>query len=368
MAGQISRSYSAFLDAIRLYAALCVFFGHAEFGWFGELEFPMFMDAHDAVVMFFVLSGYVIAYSQHVNRRDLGSFVESRVSRLYATAIPALALSVIATIALPWLSQELYGDIWKPYDAVRYIVTLGFMQSVWFRHLSPSINGAFWSLGYEFAYYMLFAVATLTHKWTVRIVATLVVAAISGPGIMLLLPAWLLGVGAFQAKRIRFAKSIVSLVALTSTAIVAFAILSGWRFPLRPGVPPLNFSSSFVSDCLLAVGFSGMLFVFEKCFWFDINKTLAKWIRKAGDLTFPIYLLHSPVLVLFAAYGGATSVVSGPSNAGGLMIAFLCTIALSVLSEYYRPSLTKAIKSRFASAQNLVLTHIKPRIAAVQKQ
>ncbi|QDV41305.1 Acyltransferase family protein [Stieleria neptunia] len=368
MTGQISRSYSAFLDVIRLYAALSVFAGHAEFGWFGKVRLPFFMDTHDAVVMFFVLSGYVIAYSQQVNKRELASFIQARVSRLYATVIPAIGLSIVATIALDQLSPDLCVSIAKPYDFIRYLVTLGFMQSVWFRHLSPSINGAFWSLSYEFAYYMLFAVTTLTNNWKTRAFATLVVAAIAGPGIMLLLPAWLLGVFAFHAKRFRFTRFTTVIVAFVSAVIVAYATLSGWRFPLQPGTPPLNFSSSFISDNILAIGIAGALVVAEKVFWFDINGAFAKWIRRAGDLTFPIYLFHFPVLVLFAAAGGAVSVESGPSNTGGLVLAFVFTIALSIFSDYFQPSISRLIKSCFAVIRNSLLKQRMRRVLATPKQ
>ena len=48
---------------------------------------------HTAVIVFFVLSGYVIAYVSEVKENNVKAYWASRLSRLYSLAIPAVLLT-----------------------------------------------------------------------------------------------------------------------------------------------------------------------------------------------------------------------------------------------------------------------------------
>lgn len=67
MNGKIPAGLSLYLDAVRFLAALVVLLHHTWPLLFPD--FPLPWPGHSAVVVFFVLSGYVIA---HASRPELG--------------------------------------------------------------------------------------------------------------------------------------------------------------------------------------------------------------------------------------------------------------------------------------------------------
>src|SRR5260221_5563674 len=50
---------------------------------------------HSAVVIFFVLSGYVITYVASERETTLRDFALSRCARIYAVAVPTLILAIV---------------------------------------------------------------------------------------------------------------------------------------------------------------------------------------------------------------------------------------------------------------------------------
>src|SRR5207253_9880977 len=93
--------YSLYLDGLRFTAALMVFFSHV-----GQYPFtaraggeapPAWLQQYGApaVTIFFVLSGYVIAYVVATRERDARSYTISRVSRLYSVVVAALVLTLL---------------------------------------------------------------------------------------------------------------------------------------------------------------------------------------------------------------------------------------------------------------------------------
>src|SRR3954463_10152589 len=92
--------FSTYLDAVRFTAALAVVAAHFTFpqfiagvtyqGGLGDL----------AVAIFFVLSGYVIAYVADQKEHTFKDFAVSRLARVYSVAIPALILTICVDLYL----------------------------------------------------------------------------------------------------------------------------------------------------------------------------------------------------------------------------------------------------------------------------
>lgn len=106
-AGTVSQSSyppatSAFLDVLRIAAALVVFVNHLAQFWSPRTFAVTAPVAHGAVVVFFVLSGYVIAYSTLAREQSVRRCAVARLSRLYSVVIPALLLT--------WLLQRWMFD------------------------------------------------------------------------------------------------------------------------------------------------------------------------------------------------------------------------------------------------------------------
>lgn len=92
----MTKQKSIYFDLLRGVAAILVMLGH-----FADTRFSggklYFLDyfLHDAVIIFFVLSGYIIAYI--ADQRDNSSidYIINRLSRLYSVILPALLLTFI---------------------------------------------------------------------------------------------------------------------------------------------------------------------------------------------------------------------------------------------------------------------------------
>ena len=92
------RNLSIYLDLVRFLAALMVFVVHANYERFtGGLPLLWhFKDlGNDAVMVFFVLSGFVIAYVAAHKERTIEEYAASRFARLYSVVVPALILTML---------------------------------------------------------------------------------------------------------------------------------------------------------------------------------------------------------------------------------------------------------------------------------
>ena len=110
------KSLSVYLDLIRLLAALLVFIVHANYqGFTGGLPVLWRLGGlgNDAVMVFFVLSGFVLS---HAYGWDLASktggpaFLLKRVIRLYPLYILGSALSLVGYLAI-WITWHAWGSV-----------------------------------------------------------------------------------------------------------------------------------------------------------------------------------------------------------------------------------------------------------------
>ena len=106
-----------------------------------------------AVAVFFVLSGYVIAFSVERKREDFRAYTIARTSRIYSVVLPALLL----TAALGAIGQRLYPDAsWGEQSVSAYVSSATFLNNIWLRNVSPGNDGPYWSVCYEVWYYAFF--------------------------------------------------------------------------------------------------------------------------------------------------------------------------------------------------------------------
>src|SRR5882672_11159660 len=105
---------SLYLDLLRFAAAMLVFLDHAgrkRLG--GPLLGHLEGLADFAVLLFFVLSGYVIAFAGDCKERTLGSYAVARTARIYSVVVPALLLTFVADRIGMALKPALYAG-WYP--------------------------------------------------------------------------------------------------------------------------------------------------------------------------------------------------------------------------------------------------------------
>jgi peptidoglycan/LPS O-acetylase OafA/YrhL len=306
---------SIYLDLIRIMAAATVFASHANYVRItGGLPLLWRLNDHsnDAVMVFFVLSGLVIAYVSDKKEKTPKDYIASRLSRLYSVVAPALLLTVLLDFVGSHFTNSVYDGKWFLTDnpVWRFMANLFFVNELWFISIRPFSNGPFWSLGYEFWYYVIFAVAYY-YKPFLKYFVIAALCLFVGPKILLLLPIWLLGVWTYFRIKAKPVSEPVGLALVISTTA---AYLFFWHPHLLFDWTVANLGSKFVNDqlgysrnflsnyiigMLIAIHFIGVASVVPRLS--RVLGLLESPIRYVAGYTFAVYLFHYPLLQFFAA-------------------------------------------------------------------
>jgi len=294
--------------------------------------------AHDAVIVFFVLSGYVIAYSAKEKCRSARDYAVARLSRLYSVVVPALLLTLLLWPLGRELDPELYAQYARSGTVWRYLLTLLHLNQTWLLDAYPPSNTPFWSLGYEAWYYVLFGVAWFVRPWRLRLVLVAVCALAAGPKVLLLLPAWLAGMlacfwsGRFSMERVG---AVAGFAVTLVTTLAAMRWLPDW--PRAPGAAPCYMSGAAISDGLTSVSWAALIWFFDCAFGrLTLPERLYGVVRWSANHTFSLYLYHAP-LVIFAT---ALIPPLGMSLAAGvtvMAVILLVVLGLGAVTEAQRP-------------------------------
>lgn len=163
------------LDALRGLAALSVVLSHfsllTPLLWLRRTPLRIFLGGHEAVVLFFVLSGFVLALQFNRNRKiDFGSYVIKRIARIY---LPYLFFIFVAVLlyALTYRGDiagtgDWFNGTWRPgvtFDVmIHHIVFIDNFQS-------DTLVPVIWSLVYEMRISLLFPIIMFaTLSWPIR--------------------------------------------------------------------------------------------------------------------------------------------------------------------------------------------------------
>ena len=266
---------------------------------------------HDAVIIFFVLSGYIISYATATREFTSESYLSNRLARLYSVAIPALLLTVVCDHIGIEADSATYSSYPHDYPAIRLFSAAFFSSEFWFLSIQPLSNIPYWSLCYEFWYYLMFA-AYLFLAGARRTLTITIIGLIIGPKILLLLPVWLLGVALYRwsSKRnpgpvlggLLFTASFAGFFLLNKYNAYAYSerimrdIFSAHTLQL------LEFSKSFPIDYVIGLlvavnilGFKALSVIFS------FGKRLSWFVSYVASFTLSIYLYHYPLLIFFVA-------------------------------------------------------------------
>jgi peptidoglycan/LPS O-acetylase OafA/YrhL len=299
----ITRPLSVWLDLVRALAALAVVIGHAKQinVYTGVFPFSMFFQKN-AVVVFFVLSGMVIAASVDRDRKTLSHFAIARASRILPVAYAAIAVSlVVALLDVALRGDPIFIEDLRWADPCELLRALLFLSESYTTGFPP--NAPYWSLSYEVWFYALFAAATYLSGLT-RAVWLAILAVIAGPNILLLLPVWLVGVALVRMPlAARVPASLAGgfiLVAIAALFIAPIEAMDAFRL-LRPLVPwklgsSLYVLTDFALALALAAGFAGLRTLSER--GLVIPACAEPAIRWGANMSFSLYLLHWPLLKL----------------------------------------------------------------------
>lgn len=360
----MSRGLSVYLDLWRFLAALMVFVLHASFERFSgglPLLWRLALFGNDAVMLFFVLSGFVIA---HVAQRGAGHpgqparFAAARLARLWSVCVPALALTLLADGVGMQLAPGLYDfPMYEHSHPVpRLLGSLLFLNELWFWSFTPFSNTPYWSVGYEAWYYALFG-AWLFAQGRWRWAAAAAVVLVMGPRIALLLPVWLAGAWAWRTRLGQDATPRTAAALCLGTLVLYLA----WRHSAlpqwldattvdwlgAPAVQQLGWSSRFLSNyvvgALVALHFVGARRLLRD--QATVPAPLERPIRHLAGYTFALYLLHNPLLQFFGALAqwlGLWEHRAWPVVLGPLVVVWLLGGRIERLKDPLRLRLERA--------------------------
>ncbi len=342
---------SLYLDLFRFLAAMGVFLYHAGAHPISSGILPDIYFNHELVIIFFVISGYVIAASAARPDRTLVNYGADRVARLSSVVIPALALTYFLDYVGARFSPDVYQAINPQWQSIRFLANFFYCQQIWFLCVNPSSNNPFWSLGYEFWYYVLFAVLIFVRSNRTKIVLLLAIALFVGPKILLLLPAWAVGAGAFHVGKSWHCSRLKSWLLFISTGLTTLLVLVfGHKLGLndgQAGQPPLYYSSSFLGDNLFAVVVAAHFlacYILSRHFTKHLDASrVAKLIRWMASHTFSLYLYHVPILwfILAVTKYDARNPVAVLT---ALAVTLLAIVGLSKVTEERYPALRSLLR------------------------
>ena len=308
--------YSLYLDIVRFFAAVAVFLAHlASYPFTNGLFWrPVGAFGDVAVIIFFVLSGYVIAYVTSTREKTISQYASARIARIYSVVLIALLLTLVFDNIGKSLNPEFYSIqevMRKPQSIVGYISSIFFVneyQIFKFNGISPGSNGPYWSLSFEITYYLIVGLFLFTKR-AIAFPITIIVLFLSGRTIAALLPIWILGYLLYFVslksinRKILYFGFVFSVFLIAITPHLAIRLPEdnfGFYFPWGRG----PFNRDLIEDYLSALFFAvNILCVREilKGTGLKNNRNIERLIRWLGALTFPLYLIHFPVLAFFAS-------------------------------------------------------------------
>jgi peptidoglycan/LPS O-acetylase OafA/YrhL len=309
----MQKGFSIYLDLVRLLAALLVAISHSNSRVFTAERVPLSGYGHEAVVVFFVLSGYVIAYVAKEREKNWQEYSASRFARIFSLALPVVLITPLLDMVGMAIDPSTYiGNTTQNFALLRILTSLLFANEVWGIAITTFSNVPYWSLCYEVWYYVAFAIflfAPPRYRWTL----ILIIAALLGPKVILLAPIWIAGVLLFKftasktvGTKLGFVMVLISLIGFWAYEHFQIAHLTmGWLTTFLKSDPHkiLVFSKHFISDYFLCIfvvlHFAGMNAI--SSYLFELLSRFARPIKTASSATFALYLCHQPLLWFWAA-------------------------------------------------------------------
>ena len=323
-----------FLDGLRGLAALYVMIGHARWLlWEGYSEgylqhpdsysqagkalvyfFSIFRYGREAVLFFFVLSGFVIhlRYARklkaegHDAEFDWLPFIRRRARRLYPPLFAAVALTFLLDSWGRFLGFAIYNQS-TPYALINVsvvphlgLVTLAGNLAYLMETYVPvyGSNGPLWSLKFEWWFYMAYPLFWWLTRRSLALATILMVGLFVVSFQPTLWPIALLR-DVFSAMLIWWlgvllAESFVGRIQWRMPAMMVGCFCLAILLVMLVGKP--------LNDLAVGLGFTGLLAL---CFELSRRNVLLIWLARLkplGDMSYTLYVVHFPLLVFMSGW------------------------------------------------------------------
>ena len=314
------------LGLLRLSMAMMVFFAHSEaliyafqdVAYFGEL----------GVALFFFVSGYIIFYSYYTFYHESPvRFAINRGLRIYPTLWFCFAVAFMLAANIPELANMKSNVTIDGFHAkqalLAFTILFGNLDSYTWAPLSPG-----WSLHVEMKFYVISTVLFFMCRY-VRTSAVLYFAAVMSIGSYVmteLLGGWNRFYGELQFIPF-FALGVSFFFNRLTNSIPSFAMfflsLIGSCYFILTHKGWLH--EEFSLDCTKVVTLLMFLLYIGAVFFkrtYSMSDRSRRFDKAAGDMTYPLYLIHFPIMsVVEFVFGGG-------------MWAVLMALALSLASAF----------------------------------
>jgi peptidoglycan/LPS O-acetylase OafA/YrhL len=347
------------LDLMRGIAAIAVLVYHAK----DFLGVSLLPNAYLAVDLFFMLSGFVIAHSYDRKIRagmSLREFCIHRVVRLYPCYLLALVLGFPLDLARLVRDNGYLDFLHVGIAAGANLFMLPSMVSVYGNTLMFPFNGPSWSLFFELlgnvAFWLLFSwlsrvrfgllllVSAIALLWVARSHGSVDVG-IESRDLLLAVPRVMFSFFAGVAIR-RYVYGVLS-VRLGAAGIFLAVMLVVFAFSfseLVTGIP------RFVAE----FGIITVLFPFVIICMSGVKpgKRLAMLCSVVGDASYPVYVLQTPIMVVFLFLSKLIFHVKAYLLAPSIgVVVIVVTIAVAwMVDRYFELPARRWLKSRFLKA------------------
>ncbi len=365
--------FSVYLDLLRVLAAATVLLSHYPLTAGQAAITDRFNFGYDAVIVFFVLSGYVISHAVDTKEKDRVTYSVNRIARIFPVAAVAVVLSLVLMAYGSQYDPSLYPEAFQLQSPLYYLGrTLTFTNEFWGDDIRPFGNGPYWSLAFEVWCYIIYGLIMFTGgRWRAGLV--LLALLVTGPKQWLMLPIWFAGVAAYKHRdSIRLASGTLWLLCLCPIALFFLVQLNNprdWSYPLfgmhveRWWGHGLDGAANFGWGYLLALLVSAHLFAARQLSLSHRSNPYglsAIVVRSLAAYTFSLYIYHYPLLMFWQAALVRTGDFYDPAYRGLVYVGVLIPVfVLGQLVERQKKQFRWVIFVVFETAKRLIYTRAR---------
>lgn len=368
MTEKMPNAFSVYLDLLRVAAAATVMLSHYPITASQAAITDRFNFGYDAVIVFFVLSGYVISHAVDTKETDGLTYSVNRIARIFPVAAVAVMLSLLLMMWGIQYNPTLYPEAFQLESPLYYLSrTIFFSNELWWEDIRPFGNGPYWSLAFEVWCYVFYGLAMFSRgRWRLALLTLALL--VTGPKQWLMLPIWMAGVAAYTCRnRIRPGPTALWLLGIGPVLVFLIVQLSNprdWSYPLI-GMQVesllghgLDGAANFGWGWLLAILVAVHLFAVRQLCLTSKTRThgrVAIIIQQLAAYTFSLYIYHYPLLMFWQATLTQSSDFYDLPHRALIYVAVLIPVfVLGQLVERRKKQFRHAIIAVFATARRMM--------------
>lgn len=309
------------LDGLRGAAAVAVLLHHislvarpelsaSTWAWLTQSPLKLLFAGSESVLIFFVLSGLVVALPAMREGFSWLKYYPARMLRLYLPVCAALLLSAALIVLLPRDRSEMPADSWMSDAQATSITPMSLLSEASLTRRTYDIDNVLWSLRWEVVFSLLLPlfvwIALRTIKHPVALAALCLVATVLGRvidvDVLVYIPLFLLG--AVLASHLG---AIERYHSKSQWLLPALAVLAGLLLIASWLVRPLD-APQLVRNLLWGLAGAGAaLTVALAVMWpglrWGLEMRPAQWL---GRISFSLYLVHVPIIATLVYLFGSS--------------------------------------------------------------